>query len=82
MPAKSCIEHLAAHPRYRLAVPGVSHLDEVTRLCRAASATGKLVIDAQHAALATADSSVRVTRDGDFARFERHGLRWQHLVLA
>jgi hypothetical protein len=22
-----------------------------------------------------------VTRDRDFARFEQHGLRWQHLML-
>jgi toxin-antitoxin system PIN domain toxin len=79
--ALTAIEHLAAHPRCRLAVPGVSHLDDVARLCRATGATGKLVADAQHAALAIAEGCVWVTRDADFARFGRHGLRWQQLVL-
>jgi len=54
---------------------------ETVRLCRAASATGKLVADAQHAALAMSEGCTWVTRDGDFARFEPHGLRWRHLVL-
>ena len=50
-------------------------------LCRATGATGKLVADAQHAAVAMAEGCVWITRDGDFARFAAHGLRWLHLVL-
>ena len=79
--ALAAVEQLAAHPRCRLAAPVASHLQDVLRLCRAASAAGKLVADAQHAALAIAEGCTWVTRDGDFARFERHGLRWKHLVL-
>ena len=79
--ALAVVELLAAHPRCRLATPGASHLDDVARLCRAVGATGKLVSDAQHAALAIAEGSTWVSRDGDFAKFEQHGLRWQHLAL-
>ncbi len=39
------------------------------------------VADAQHAAVAIAEGATWVTRDGDFARFRRSGLHWQHLVL-
>ena len=45
-------------------------------------ATGKLVSDAQHAALAIAGGCTWVSRDANFKRFEPHGLRWQHLALA
>lgn len=79
--ALAVVEQLAAHPRCRLAIPGARHLDDVARLCRAVGATGKLVSDAQHAALAIAEGSTWISRDGDFARFEQHGLRWQHLAL-
>jgi hypothetical protein len=79
--ALAAIEHIAGHPRCRLALPGPMHLQEVVRLCRAAGAVGKSVSDAQHAALAMAEGCTWVTRDADFARFEPHGLRWQHLAL-
>lgn len=79
--ALGIIEQLAAHPRCRVASPSTTHLDEVVRLCRATGATGKLVADAQHAALAMAEGCTWVTRDGDFATFESQGLRWQHLLL-
>ncbi|HEY8869027.1 MAG TPA: TA system VapC family ribonuclease toxin [Candidatus Limnocylindrales bacterium] len=79
--ALAAVEQLAAHPRCRLAAPTSAHLDDVVRLCRAVGATGKLVADAQHAALAIAEGCTWVTRDSDFAKFEPHGLRWQHLVF-
>ncbi len=79
--ALAAVEQLAAHPRCRLTTPGAGHLADVARLCRAVGATGKLVADAQHAALAIAEGSTWVSRDPDFARFEEHGLRWQHLAL-
>ena len=79
--ALAAVEQLTRHPRCRVASPGSSHLDGVIRLCRASAASGKLVADAQHAALAIAEGCTWVTRDGDFGRFEAHGLRWQHLVL-
>jgi toxin-antitoxin system PIN domain toxin len=79
--AFAVVERLAGHPRCRVVSPAAEHLDEVARLCRAVDATGKHVADAQHAAVAIAEGATWVTRDRDFARFETHGLRWQHLVL-
>ena len=79
--ASAFIEQLTAHPRCRTLTLPDSHLTDVLRLCQVASATGKLVADAQHAALAIAHGCTWVTRDRDFSRFEPHGLRWQHLVL-
>lgn len=79
--ALAAVEQLAAHPRCRLAIPGAAHLVDVIRLCRAVGATGKLIVDAQHAALAIAEGTTWISPDGDFARFEPHGLRWQHLAL-
>ncbi len=79
--ALAAVEQITAHPRCRVVTPSPNHLPEVVRLCRATGATGKLVADAQHAAVAIAEGCTWVTRDGDFARFEAHGLRWQHLVL-
>lgn len=79
--ALAAVEQLVAHPRCRLVTPGPSHLADVVRLCRVVGATGKLVADAQHAALAIAEGSTWVTRDADFGRSGPHGLRWHHLVL-
>lgn len=79
--ALATVEALAAHPRCRLVAPGAGHLSDVAGLCRLTGATGKLVADAQHAAVAMAAGCTWVTRDGDFSRFQAHGLRWEHLVL-
>lgn len=79
--AIAAIEQLAQHPRCRITAPGPGHLADVTRLCRAGAAQGKVVADAQHAALAMSEGCTWVSRDGDFARFADHGLRWDHLVL-
>jgi toxin-antitoxin system PIN domain toxin len=79
--ALAAIEHLGSHPRCRWVAPGVEHFLDVARLSRAANTSGKLVADAQHAALAIAEGCTWVTRDADFARFAPHGLRWQHLVI-
>lgn len=79
--ALAAIEQLAGHPRCRVVAPSAGHIADVARLCRAVGATGKIVADAQHAALAVAGGCTWVTRDGDFARFVPHGLHWQHLVL-
>lgn len=77
--ALAVVDQLATHPRCRMVVPDEHHWSDVSALCRATSATGKLVADAQHAALAIAAGCTWVTRDRDFARFEQHGLLWQHL---
>lgn len=79
--ALATVEALLAHPRCRLVTIGPDHWRAFAALSRAASAKGKLVADAQHAAVAMAAGCTWVTRDGDFARFVQHGLRWEHLVL-
>jgi len=57
------------------------HLARFISISRTASPVGKLVADAQHAAVAMANAATWVTRDADFRRFEPAGLRWEHLVL-
>lgn len=79
--ALAAMDQVAGHPRCRIVMPRQDHWRIVADLCRATQASGKLVADAQHAAVAMAEGCTLVTRDGDFARFASHGLRWQHLVL-
>jgi hypothetical protein len=79
--ALGVIDDLRAHPRCRFVTLGEDHWDRVAELCRNTAAAGKLVADAQHAAVAMAEGCTWITRDNDFARFAEHGLRWQHLAL-
>lgn len=55
---------------------GARHWEIFQRLCRQSGATGKLVADAYHAALAIEHGCEWITTDADFARFP--GLRWRH----
>lgn len=71
---------LIERPMARVIAPGPDHMDILERLCRSASATGKLVADAQHAAVAIEHGCTLVSTDGDFARFPE--LRWQHPLRA
>lgn len=79
--ALAFIDEIVAQPGCRTVIPGPEHLGEVARLCRAVGATGNIVADAQHAAVAIANGCTWVTADRDFARFAPHGLRWEHLAL-
>ena len=79
--ALAFIDDIIARPNCRLVNPGPDHWSRTASLCRRASATGKLVADAQHAAVAMAEGCTLVTRDSDFRRFEPHGLQWKHLVF-
>jgi predicted nucleic acid-binding protein len=79
--ALAAIDQVAAHPDCRLVAPAADHWQRVATLCRLTSAAAKQVADAQHAAVAMAEGCTWVTRDGDFAAYGSHGLRWQHLVL-
>ena len=79
--ALASIESIADHPNCRVVGVDGTHLARFVEVARASSATGKLVADAQHAALAIAAGATWVTRDSDFRRFEPAGLRWLHLVL-
>jgi toxin-antitoxin system PIN domain toxin len=79
--ALAAIEAISAHPNCRVVGADANHLTRFVEVARASQATGKLVADAQHAALAIASGATWVTRDADFKRFEPAGLRLEHLVL-
>jgi len=70
------VAELAARPTARIVSPGPRHMEILERLCRTAGATGKLVADAQHAAVAIEHGCTLVSTDSDFDRFP--GLRWHH----
>lgn len=56
--------------------PGPAHWAIFADLCTQTNATGKLVADAYHAAIALENGCEWISADGDFARFP--GLRWRH----
>lgn len=70
------IDQLTTRPTARILSPGRDHLAIFRQLCEAANAAGKLVADAQHAAVAIEHGCTLVTTDSDFDRFP--GLRWHH----
>lgn len=70
------VDELVRRPQARIVGPGPDHLSIFEELCRQASATAKLVADAQHAAVAIEHGCTLVTTDADFDRFP--SLRWQH----
>lgn len=70
------VASLVERPTARIVGPGPDHLSIFEKLCREANATGKLVADAQHAAIAVEHGCTMVSTDSDFNRFA--GLRWQH----
>jgi len=77
------LETVLAFVRALLAQPnavrlrcGPRHFQIFEQLCRETSASGKLVADAYHAALAIEHGCEWVTTDGDFGRFP--GLRVRH----
>jgi len=74
------ITELAERPTARIVAPGPEHVQILEGLCRAANASGKLVGDAQHAAVAVEHGCTLVSTDSDFARFP--SLRWQHPLRA
>jgi predicted nucleic acid-binding protein len=77
--ALSVIDSLVALESCLLLNPGEKHWEIVRRLCAEVSANGKQVADAQHAALALEHGCTWVTRDGDFERFRKAGLRLEML---
>ena len=70
------IAELVGRPTARIVGPGPNHMTIFERLCRDAGATGKLVADAQHAAIAIEHGCTLVSTDSDFDRFP--DLRWRH----
>jgi hypothetical protein len=49
------------------------------RLCRESGATGKLVADAQHAAIAVEHGCTMVSTDSDFSRFGNYTLNFTRI---
>lgn len=74
------LDELLTRPNARIVTPGAKHLEIWQTLCRESRATGKLVADAQHAALAIEHGCTFVTTDSDFSRFPE--LRWIHPLRA
>lgn len=70
------VSELVLRPTARVVAPGPDHLAILERLCRESGASGKLVADAQHAAVAIEHGCTIVSTDSDFGRFP--GLRWLH----
>ncbi len=70
------IAELADRSTARVVGPGPEHMAIFERLCRGAGAAGKLVADAQHAAVAIEHGCTLVSTDADFSRFA--DLRWRH----
>ena len=70
------VSSLVERPKARLVGPGPDHLEIFASLCRESGASGKLVADAQHAAVAMENGCTMVSTDSDFNRFL--GLRWRH----
>lgn len=75
--ALAVIESLTAPGCCQWLHPGARHWTLTAELCRGVQATGKQVSDASHAALAIEHGCTWVSRDTDFERFTRHGLRWE-----
>ncbi len=78
--ALSTIDALVEASSCILLGPGENHWDLVRRLCAMSKAEGKLVGDAQHAAVALENGCTWVTRDSDFDRFKGSGLRLEILA--
>ena len=74
--ALAFVSSLLERPNARVVAPGPDHLAIFERLCRESGATGDLVADAQHAAVAIEHGCTWVSADTDFGRFP--SLRWQH----
>ncbi|MCC5835707.1 MAG: type II toxin-antitoxin system VapC family toxin [Opitutales bacterium] len=69
-------ENLRSRPQAVHLVPGPRNWLIFCRLCEALPATGKLVADAWHAALAIEHGCEWISTDSDFSRFP--GLKWRH----
>jgi len=77
--AIAVIDTLAALPTCLMTGPLSRHWSLVKMLCEKSSARGKLVADAQHAAVALEHGCTWVTRDADFDNFRASGLRIEML---
>ncbi len=75
--ALAVVEAFLQAPNAHWVLPGRRHWEILSMLCRATQCRGKLVADAQHAAIAIEHACVWVSRDEDFNAFQAHGLRFE-----
>lgn len=73
------IEAILSSEQCRQPELGKNHWKFVRQLCESSRAAGKLVADAQHAAVAIEHACTWVTRDHDFQKFKSQGLRLEFL---
>ena len=78
--ALAVIDSLVAEDSCLCLNPGERHWEIVRRLCGEVAAHGKQVADAQHAAVALEHGCTWATRDGDFEKFRKTGLRVEMVV--
>jgi toxin-antitoxin system PIN domain toxin len=78
--ALAVVESLMDRPNSHWVNPGKRHWELVSALCRETRCSGKGVADAQHAAIAIEHACTFVSRDRDFLRYEKHGLRFEQWV--
>lgn len=69
------VDELLASQNCRWVSAGPEHWRIFSRLCATTRATGKHAADAAHAATAIEHGCTLASVDGDFARFEKAGLR-------
>jgi toxin-antitoxin system PIN domain toxin len=77
--ALAVIDSLATLKNCQWICPGENHWKLVKEFCGVAAARGKLVADAQYAAVALEHGCTWVTRDTDFEVFRPVGLRFEIL---
>lgn len=73
-------ENLRSRPQAVMLRPGPRNWEIFRKLCEDLPASGKLVADAWHAALAIEHGCEWISTDSDFSRFSR--LRWHHPLRA
>jgi toxin-antitoxin system PIN domain toxin len=77
--AVSVIDSLRSVSSCIMISPGEKHWDLLRDLCIRSQSTGKLIGDAQHAAVALEHGGILATRDLDFERFSPLGLK--HIIV-
>jgi toxin-antitoxin system PIN domain toxin len=78
--ALAVVDSLVAMPSCVMTGPGENHWPLVRALIQETGSQGKHVADAQHAAVALENGCTWVTRDSDFDKFRKSGLRVQILT--
>lgn len=78
--AAAIVEEWLSLPQVRLLIPGERHWPVLQRMLLEGHASGRLVTDAQIAAVTIEFGGELQTNDRDFARFP--GLRWRNPLLS